>query len=116
MFLPKWLERTAATSYRLGSGEARLGLFTSGSSGLSRPGIHVWNASVNDREWFHESRDARMNQIAIEDFAKYLARKNLLPASEFESVSSHHAGADQSLRKLWETTELTAMRWPIFMA
>jgi len=49
-----------------------------------------------------------MNQIAIEDFAKYLAHKNLLPASEFESVSSHHAGADRSLRKLWETTELTA--------
>ena len=49
-----------------------------------------------------------MNQIAIEDFAKYLTHKNLLPASEFESVSSHHAGVDRSLRKLWETTELTA--------
>jgi hypothetical protein len=33
MFLPKWLERIAATSYRRGSGEARLGCFTSKGSG-----------------------------------------------------------------------------------
>lgn len=37
-----------------------------------------------------------------------MTHKNLLPASEFEFVSSHHAGVDRSLRKLWETTELTA--------
>jgi hypothetical protein len=42
MFLPKWLERTAATSYRLGSGEAKLGLFTSKGS-VSLP---AWNARL----------------------------------------------------------------------
>jgi general secretion pathway protein E len=53
------------------------------------------------------AKDAHMNQIAMGDFAKYLANRNLLP-TVFESASSHHASAERSLRKLWEATELTA--------
>ena len=49
-----------------------------------------------------------MNQIAVEDFANYLVGKTLLPASGFESAPSTRAGAERSLRKLWEATELTA--------
>ena len=49
-----------------------------------------------------------MNQIAIEDFAKYLANKNLLPAPVSEPASSKRASVERSLRKLWEATELTA--------
>ena len=48
-----------------------------------------------------------MTQLAIEDFAKYLADKNLLPAIS-EPLSGKRTGADRSLRKLWEATELSA--------
>src|ERR1700730_855919 len=49
-----------------------------------------------------------MTEIAIEDFAKYLSNKNLLPAGVVDTAISHFASSDRSLRKLWETTELTA--------
>src|SRR5450631_1688435 len=64
--------------------------------------------SRDHRERFDWSRDARMNQMAIEDFAKYLANKSLLPATLFEPASGKRASAERSLRKLWEATELTA--------
>src|ERR1700730_788151 len=50
-----------------------------------------------------------MIPVAFEDFAKYLANKNyLLSDTEFGSASSSASTAERSLRKLWETTELTA--------
>jgi general secretion pathway protein E len=50
-----------------------------------------------------------MISVAVDDFAKYLATKNcLLPEAQFGSPSSSPADAERSLRKLWESTELTA--------
>jgi len=50
-----------------------------------------------------------MNPIAIEDFAKYLANKNyLLSDTKLEFASSSASTAERSLRRLWESTELTA--------
>jgi general secretion pathway protein E len=49
-----------------------------------------------------------MSPVAVEDFAKYLASKNyLLPDREFGSASPSASTAERSLRKLWESTELT---------
>ncbi|MGI8568494.1 MAG: GspE/PulE family protein [Methylocella sp.] len=50
-----------------------------------------------------------MSPVAVEDFAKYLADKNfLLSDTEFDSASSSASNPERSLRKLWESTELTA--------
>src|SRR5580693_2971467 len=50
-----------------------------------------------------------MSLIAVEDFAKYLANKNyLLSDTEFDSASSSASNPERSLRRLWESTELTA--------
>ncbi|MFZ3327801.1 MAG: GspE/PulE family protein, partial [Methylocella sp.] len=50
-----------------------------------------------------------MSTVAVEDFAKYLADKNyLLSDTGFDSGSSSASKAERSLRKLWESTELTA--------
>src|SRR3984893_3280839 len=50
-----------------------------------------------------------MSSIAVEDFAKYLASKNyLLSDRDYGSASSSASTAERSLRKLWESTELTA--------
>ena len=49
-----------------------------------------------------------MNQIAVEDFTKYLASKNLLPAKVAECVSSKAGNPERSLRKLWEASDLSA--------
>src|ERR1700720_1238920 len=50
-----------------------------------------------------------MSPVVVEDFAKYLASKNyLLSDRESGSASSSASHAERSLRKLWETTELTA--------
>ena len=50
-----------------------------------------------------------MSPVAVEDFAKYLANKNYLLADlKLEPASSSASTAERSLRKLWESTELTA--------
>lgn len=49
-----------------------------------------------------------MTPLAIDDFAKYLAKKNLLLETEVASASLHRVSPERSLRKLWEATELTA--------
>jgi general secretion pathway protein E len=49
-----------------------------------------------------------MSALALEDFAKYLTTKNLISPAAYESASAAHPGAEHSLRKLWEATELTA--------
>src|SRR3977135_1374743 len=50
-----------------------------------------------------------MSSVAFEDFAKYLANKSyLLSDTDFDSASSSASNAERSLRKLWESTELTA--------
>jgi general secretion pathway protein E len=50
-----------------------------------------------------------MTPIAVEDFAKYLANKNYLPSDlKIEPAPSSASNAERSLRKLWESTELTA--------
>src|ERR1700736_5433077 len=50
-----------------------------------------------------------MSPVVVEDFAKYLASKNyLLSDRDFGSASSSASTAERSLRKLWESTELTA--------
>ncbi|MCI0600770.1 MAG: Flp pilus assembly complex ATPase component TadA [Beijerinckiaceae bacterium] len=50
-----------------------------------------------------------MSSVEIEDFAKHLAGKNyLLPDVLIESASSNPPARDRSLRRLWESTELTA--------
>jgi general secretion pathway protein E len=50
-----------------------------------------------------------MNLVAVEDFVKYLANKNyLLSDTEFDAASLSASNAERSLRKLWESTELTA--------
>src|SRR3984893_2049543 len=50
-----------------------------------------------------------MSPVAVEDFAKYLANKNyLLSDMEFDAASLSASTAERSLRKLWESTELTA--------
>ena len=50
-----------------------------------------------------------MNLVAVEDFAKYLASKNyLLSDTELDSASSSASDPERPLRKLWESTELTA--------
>ncbi len=50
-----------------------------------------------------------MNHVAVEDFAKYLANKNYLPSDlKLEPAASSASNAERSLRKLWESTELTA--------
>jgi general secretion pathway protein E len=50
-----------------------------------------------------------MSPIAVEDFAKYLASKNyLLADAELASASSGPPNTERSLRKLWESTELSA--------
>src|SRR6202035_766181 len=51
----------------------------------------------------------QMNLVAVEDFAKYLVSKNyLLSDTELDSASSSASDPERSLRKLWESTELTA--------
>jgi general secretion pathway protein E len=50
-----------------------------------------------------------MSPVAVEDFAKYLASKNyLLADAELGSASSGPPNTERSLRRLWESTELTA--------
>jgi general secretion pathway protein E len=50
-----------------------------------------------------------MSPVAVEDFAKYLADKDyLLADTEFATSSSGPPNSERSLRKLWESTELTA--------
>ncbi len=45
----------------------------------------------------------------IEDFALYLAKKNyLLPVTQQDAPASAAASTERSLRKLWESTELSA--------
>ncbi|HTV32131.1 MAG TPA: ATPase, T2SS/T4P/T4SS family [Methylocella sp.] len=48
-----------------------------------------------------------MKEIAFEDFAKYLAGKNLLPP-DYEKYGVRLAASERSLRKIWEATDLTA--------
>lgn len=50
-----------------------------------------------------------MTPVAIEEFARHLARKNhLLADAQVDISSSRSPRGDKSLRKLWESTELTA--------
>jgi general secretion pathway protein E len=50
-----------------------------------------------------------MTPVGVEDFAKYLARKNYPVADvRADTPASTSANAERSLRKLWELTELSA--------
>jgi general secretion pathway protein E len=50
-----------------------------------------------------------MNPAGVDDFAIYLAKKNyLLPDTQRDSPASAAANTERSLRKLWESTELSA--------
>jgi general secretion pathway protein E len=51
----------------------------------------------------------QMTSTAIEDFAKYLEKKNyLLPDKQLSLLLTGEPHSERSLRKLWEATELTA--------
>ncbi|HEY4846218.1 MAG TPA: GspE/PulE family protein [Methylocella sp.] len=49
-----------------------------------------------------------MSPVAVEDFAKYLANKNYLLSDTLFESSTSASNPERSLRKLWESTELTA--------